>query len=292
MLNLFALTNSPAERIVRFPLDQSVQQDLTNYFSSQEQDFNDVAVEEIAFDGKYKPDTDEVLVIDDFDDIEFLSEAIRNPLAVPEAQPNPDFFKTIKALFAGYVNPNDEVVVLIQAFDKRRILSTSGLSIFHANNVYRKIEGVGLTIGTKLTAVLTGARLRFQSFHMLRQIFDLTQYYREATDEDIREFSNIPAIQVQDLTALIAISDNWVRRKFSLIQQSGILDATPIADIKAVAVEFNIPVDFVLANAVEVIRLPQNKRDLKTVLRFLDEDYYKSPLSNSQYLTNSKRLIS
>lgn len=54
-LNLFALTNDPARRIVKFELSNSVQAELTAYIERQEQDF-DGAVEAIEFDGKYKPD--------------------------------------------------------------------------------------------------------------------------------------------------------------------------------------------------------------------------------------------
>jgi len=287
--NLFALTNDPAGRIVRFALTQEVQDELTAYLQNQEQYFNDCAVEEIRFDGKYKPDPGEVLVIDNYDDIDGLSQAIINPLGFPEVDPSIDSFNCIKALFSGYAAPDGEITVLIQYFEKRKIISTNGLSIFHSANVYRKIEGIGITVDTKLSATLKGNSLRFFSFHMLRQIFDLSEYYLEATDNDISDFATLPLIKVDNLPQLIALSDTWIRRKFSLIHQSRILETVPINDIKAVALEFNIPLQTVTENGVELIHLPTNKADLKTILRFLDEDYYKSPLSNTQYITNSKR---
>ena len=40
--------------------------------------------EEIEFDGKYKPDENECLVIKSYDDIDNIHEAVGNPLAVPE----------------------------------------------------------------------------------------------------------------------------------------------------------------------------------------------------------------
>jgi hypothetical protein len=65
----------------------------------------------------------------------------------------------------------------------------------------------------------------------------------------------------------------------------------PLNDIKAVAIEFNIALELVQDAGAEMIKLPATKAELKTLLRFLDEDYYKSPLSKVQYLTNSKRLV-
>jgi len=134
------------------------------------------------------------------------------------------------------------------------------------------------------------ARAR-KALYMLRQIFDLSDYYREATDTDINDFAALPVIKVENINELIGISDSWIRRKFSLIQQSQILETVPMNDIKAVAIEFNIPLQIVIENGVELIVLPSNKSDLKTILRFLDEDYYKSPLSKTQYTTNSKRMV-
>lgn len=104
MLNLFALTNNPAKRIVKFSLSNPVQIDLTRYIREQEVAF-DEAGQEIEFDGKYKPDQGEVLYIDNYDDIDDLQAAVENPLALDEVEPTEEFFNEIKALFTGYVTP-------------------------------------------------------------------------------------------------------------------------------------------------------------------------------------------
>lgn len=291
MFNLFALTDDPANRIVRFSLSQEVQNELTAYLQEQEILFSNSIQEEIQFDGKYKPDIGEALVIENFDDIDGLVMAITNPLAVPEVDPIPSIFNQIKALFSGYIDQGSVATVLIQHFDKKKIISTNGLSIFHSANIYKKIEGIGLTIDSKLSALIKGGTLKFYSFHLLRQIFDMSEYYKEATDSDISEFSALQLIHASDLQNLISISDTWVRRKFSLIQQSQILENVPINEIKAVAAEFNIPFKTSNINGIEKIELPDTKAELKTLLRFLDEDYYKSPLSKTQCITNSKRAV-
>lgn len=145
-----------------------------------------------------------------------------------------------KALFSGNVDQNGVASVLIQHFDKKRVISTNGLSIFHAANVYKKIEGIGLTVDSKLTAILRDGALKFHSFHLLRQIFDVSEYYKEATDGDIHQFASMACVMVADSAKLIAISDTWVRRKLWLISQSQILEKVPVSDIKAVAAEFHI----------------------------------------------------
>jgi hypothetical protein len=289
-LNLFALTSDPAKRIVKFNLSNDVQADLTEYLKGQETSF-DLQQEEIAFDGKYKPDEGEVLCIESYDDIDNLESAIRNPTSIDLVDPSEDFFYDIKALFSGYILTTGGVKILLQNFDRRKIISTNGLSIFHSANVYKKIEGIGLTIDHKLTATLAGGKLKFFSFHNARQIFDLSEYYKEATDDDVIDFSNLDLMKSIDNVKLLEMSDSWVRRKISLIQQSGILQSVPINEMKAVAAEFSIPFTTVTENGDELIKIPDNKSDLKKLLRFLDEDYYKSPLSKTNFITNSKRVL-
>ena len=291
MFNLFALTDDPANRRLRFSLSNEVQIDLTSLLQQQESTFNSNGQDEIPFDGKYKPDFGEVLVISDFDDIDGLADAVANPLSVPEVAPTPQAFETIKALVSGYVDQAGIPVVFIQHFDKKRVISTNGLSIFHSSNVYKKIEGIGLTVDSKLTAIIRAGSLKFHSFHLLRQIFDLSACYKEATDGDIQQFSSMACVSVTNAANLVEISDTWVRRKLWLISQSEILQKVPVCDIKAVAAEFSIPLEIVTDEGNEKILIPDTKKELKTILRFLDEDYYKSPLLQNRYLTNSKRLV-
>jgi hypothetical protein len=288
--SLFALTNDPSKRIVKFDLSSDVQNDLTTYIKAQEASF-DQHQEEIVFDGKYKPDEGEVLYIENYDDLDGLESTIKNPTSMDLVDPTEDFFHEIKALFTGYTLSDGSVKILLQNFDRRRIISTNGLSIFHSANVYKKIEGIGLTIDYKLTATLEGGKLKFFSFHNARQIFDLSEYYKEATDDDVIEFSDLEMIKVESKDQLIEMSDSWVRRKISLIQQSGILQNVPINEMKAVAIEFSIPFNTVAEDSGELITIPDNKSDLKKLLRFLDEDYYKSPLSKTKFITNSKRVL-
>jgi hypothetical protein len=291
MLNLYALMNGPGPRVKRFALSNEVQEELTAYLETQEANFSESAEAEIEFDGKYKPDFGELLFINGVDDIDGLADAIRDPLSCEEINPTVEGFESIRGLFSGKVDENGAVTILLQTFDRRKVISTNGLSIFHSANVYRKIEGIGLTVDSKLSAILKDNRLTFCSFHSARQLFDLSEHYIEATDNDIVEFAALPNINVEDMPSMVALADTWIRRKFALIQQSQILTSVPLAEIKAVAAEFGIGMQFSEKEGQEAIDLPTNKAELKKLLRFLDEDYYKSPLSKANFITNSKRKV-
>ncbi len=291
MFNLFALTDDPASRKIRFSLSKEIQEEFSALMTTQEKIFCDVQKEEVLFDGKYKPEPNEVLVINDFDDLDGMAEAISSPLSIAEAMPSPNLFEKIKALFSGYVDEKGVAVVLLQFFDKKRVISTNGLSIFHAENVYKKIEGIGLTLDSKLTAIIHEKNLRFHSFHLVRQIFDMSNYYKEATDCDIKQFAKTPCLHVSSTSNLVDVSDTWIRRKLWLISQSQILQKASVDDIKKVADEFNIDLSLTSTDGVVQIVIPDDKKELKKILRFLDEDYYKSPILKKKYITNSKRSV-
>lgn len=219
---LFAYTKEPAARIVRFELDAQVQIDLAVYLQGQINNFN-AGCEEIAFDGNYKPDSDECLYIPEFDDIDSLAEAVADPRRFPSVSEDEGLLESIKALFFG-VEENGEWVVYLQAFDRRRLITTRGFSIFHSENVYKKLDGTGITIDNRVVAKLAGKRLSFRSFFYARQIFDLSSYYQDATDTDIAEFAQLDKVSVRNVDQLKQISDTWVRRRLWLVQQSKILE--------------------------------------------------------------------
>ena len=82
MYTLFAYTRDPGNRIVRFAVSQEVQESMTAYLKEQVQAFNGDC-EEVAFDGKYKPDQGEMLVIDGFDDLDSLVKVVAMPPRTP-----------------------------------------------------------------------------------------------------------------------------------------------------------------------------------------------------------------
>ena len=232
-----------------------------------------------------------MLVIDEFEDLDNLAKVVAAPLDVEVADPTSLDFDQIRALFFGHQEADGTWTVYLQSFDRRRVISSAGFSIFHSHDTYKRIEGSGLTLDNKLAARLRGTKLSFISFFHVRQLFDMSSYFREATDNDIKQFSGLKELHVEDVDALMAAADTWVRRKVWLVMQSNILGKVPPNDIKAIAAEFKIPVEYVTKDGSEKIQLPADKKSLKTLLRFLDEDYYKSPLSKTNYLTNSKRAV-
>jgi len=177
MYTLFAYTRDPGNRIVRFAVNADVQASMTAYLGKQVEAFGS-GCEEVAFDGNYKPDDGEMLVIDGFEDLDNLGKVVAAPLDVPIADPASLDFDQIRALFFGHQDGDGAWTVYLQSFDRRRVISSAGFSIFHSKDTYKRIEGSGLTLDNKLAAMLQGAKLSFFSFFHVRQIFELPAVFR------------------------------------------------------------------------------------------------------------------
>ena len=285
-MNLFALTNVPGARIIRFPLSQELQEEIRGVFAEQLAAFLNGIDTVVAFDGRYRPEEGELLCIEEFNDIDGLADAIAAPLRIEQFDPNVHSLENVKALFTSVVD-GDNTRILIQLFENRRLIANKGLSLFFSGNTFQKMTDAGLTMDTKLLAILEGSTLKFQSFHYLRRIFELSEYYNEATNEEVTSFAQHEKLHVDNAGDFLASVSAPARKKIGLILQSGILEKFTTEQIVAAAQNFNVVID---TSADGKIVLPTNSTELRRLLRFLDEDYYKSPLSETHYISNSKRV--
>ncbi len=100
-MNLFALTSVPGDRIIRFPLSQDLQEEIQGVFADQLEAFLSEIEEEIPFDGRYVPEQDQLLVINEFVDVDGMLDAVANPLAIEQFNPQAHSLAHVKALFTG-----------------------------------------------------------------------------------------------------------------------------------------------------------------------------------------------
>jgi len=284
-LNLFALTSSPAARVLRFPLSNDLQNEISDVFRAQRKAFLDGIVTTIDFDGRYRPEEGELLVIKNFVDPDSLADIVKNPIGVEQFDPNVHSLETVKAIFAGCPDGGDHV--LIQLFEQRRLLATKSVAIFFTGNTFQRMGDAGLTLDSKLLAVLDGKDLKFQSFHFLRRVFDVDDYFKEATSTDVKAFAAHASLTTANPAAFEAATSSTMRRKIALILQSGVLDKHPVQTIVATAKPFKVNIQ---TSPNGQIVLPDSPSELLKLLRFLDEDYYESPLTQTQFVSNSKRV--
>lgn len=243
---------------------------------------------EVDFNGDWKPDANEVLTIDDVSESTLMTNAINvNASSFTDVNISNFSNEPIKAIFTG-ITTNGQTKVFVQKFSSKQALSLNQLPLIkmQTGNTFVKTTDDIFTIDNKLVAIIEGNKTKFKSFHNARMVFDLSEFYKEATDEDLTQMSQHASLEIADLASFISEADTQVRKMAHSIESSAVLDNYTVTQISTAAANFpDIPV--VVNNGK--ITLPSDKKELKEVLHFLLEDIYKGPLSGSDYLTNSKR---
>ena len=285
--NFFAITDDPESSLRRIRVTRQLQSELATLFHEQTATLLNEDLEEVQFDGRLEPDDSQILVVPDFPVPEDISAVVRNPRGLEPLDLSEGLDGRIKAIFTGHAGADSRYS--FQVFDRRRLLSARGLSIILSADTFRRLEEPGLVLDTQLVAAIAAGKLYFRSYYKAKRVFDLTEYYREATSEELQTFAGTDNVHVEDLVAFEEVADTWVRRKVSLILESGILKSQQPKRIARVARKFGLAVQVSKKDGKEVIVLPEGKRELKALLRFLDEDYYEAPVTQTQYVSNSKQ---
>ena len=287
--NLFALVlvdEAPEVRRVR--LNADLQNKITELFGQQQQAFFNGIEDEVLFNGDWKPDDNELLVLEGLDEIELMSTAITsnatsyNALDLSRFEDEP-----IKALFTGYAS-GGIVTVQVQRFTSSQMLVRSQIPVLglQTGNTFTEITEPMFTLARSLVAVIQNGRLKFKSFSNLRTVFDLSDAYKEATDSDLDSFARHSLLACDDIEVFKSNADSSVRKMVHAISQDDVLNQHGLQKITDVAAGFS-QVNVTVSNGQ--IQLPRDKKELKTLLQFLLENIFEGPLSGEQFRTNSKR---
>ena len=121
--NLFAACRINGELVPRrVRLDGTIQDQIETIFVGQEQSFFDGVDDEISFDGRWKPDVNEVLTVGLTPESEMFRHALNmNANAVDDLDLANFAASGIKALFTG--EEGDDGRVLVQKFTGAQVLS-------------------------------------------------------------------------------------------------------------------------------------------------------------------------
>jgi hypothetical protein len=291
-INLFALLDDSQIPVRRIPLTAGLSTELAALFTAQEAELT-VDRQAIEFTGSYNVDVGEIFTINDYPMPEAISNAIGNPLTCPVLDLNSETHR-IKALFTGVWGEQDQAVSF-QVFDSGKLLK-KGVTIIGSGDTYKKLEEPGLVLQDKLTARFEGGTLSFISYHNTKRFLDLSDYYREATNADLDEFAGSELFEFENQDSFKLNADSIVRKKIALLQKNKVLENLSVNEIRTVADNFNqeLPEEHhitINTNGDGKLIIPEDKKQLKELIRFLDEDYVTAPLTKRKCLTNSKKYL-
>lgn len=295
-MELFAITDSEIPtRIIKIDIDAPAQTLVETLFRTQKSEFLNDNVVEIEFCASYNVQDGEIFSINPFDDEIGIINAIERPDAVPVWDPDDVSVHYFKALFTGEPASNGNATqVWLQCFDRRQIINNEK-SFFQAvtqpGNRFSVSTRPGFSLSDRLTAILVGDKLLFKSFFMLRRFFNMEEYFNEATREDLDNFIGNDIFHVENAEDFMTFADSAIKKKVSLIINSGILNDQPIANLIECAQKIGYQLGITDVNGDNKITMPNSKKEVKQLLYFLDQGYFNSIITNELMLTNSKRPI-
>jgi hypothetical protein len=272
-------------------MDEKVASDLATVFTSMAETFF-AANEVVDFDGRYAPGKGETFVIKGFKLDAALLKAVRSPLTTPELSLSRSPFPQIKAIIASEIN--SPIRIIFQEFKTGQIIRQGRAFIqklLHGKNTFDIVGQSGITISGDVDAVYDNGNLYFHSYYTANRFADLTEYFKDATDEEIKDLLKTDGIVAADENQLLEITDTAMRRKFEIIKKTKILNLVTPESIQAAAVAHDIEVEIDRAGGRKRIVIPTGKAEAKELLDFLCQARFFGALTHELFIANSYRPI-
>lgn len=286
MANLFALCRINGRlEVKRVVLSQGVQDKIAGLFAGQYSSFLEGVIEEVKFGTDWKPDNDEILVMDAPEEAsEALKQMTGDILVIPTIDAANFSDEGIKALAVANGTP-DNPRILIQMFTAQQVLSRR-FALMFTGDTFRELTEPAFTLDNSLAAIIENGRLKFKSYFLIKRVFEITYMYQEATNQQIDTFCAHDSLRVADAMALKSVADQTIRKLIHAVHTTGVLDKYDVADIAAKAKLLGMHITIIDGK----IDFPLEKKLAKHLLRFLDDGIYEAPLTSRRYMTNSKTL--
>ena len=287
-LQLVAYSARNRERpMEQIPMSGELQEALQNEWGGQLREFLQ-GVREVEFDAGYKPEADERFVVKGFVFPRGMEAGREGLDTLGRFQAKEESLRRLSALFA-YAKAGDREVVMIQRFARSHIIQP-GRFLFIEQDTFKVSSAPALTLGTKPDAVYFPAeqKLVFANFRNANAILPLGDFYEEASETDIRRILAHPRIVAENPDELAVDASQWFRTRFSMLRDSGVLDAYTPAQIRSDAIGY-VDIETRRVDGEERIVFPANKTAAKRLLQFLNEELYRGPITEKVYETNSKR---
>ena len=248
----------------------------------------------VPFTSNYTLSEDEGFIISNFDLLTCVKEALDAPdtleAYVPlNAQGDARNGHRIKAILIGRKDDDNKYIVAGQKFSKAQILLRKSFNLFLDGDTFiEPRDRFSIAASEDVDCLFTGYGLLFNNYVAANKVFDLSEYYREATEEEIQAFKSNEMFSVSNEEVFTKnVRGITVRKKIARILDMGTLSVCPISELRekstAVGVQLEIENDKIV--------LPAKKSDLKNLLAFLAEEMYKGIITNTTYLTNSSRAV-
>ena len=275
--------------IKKFLMETSIK-DLRKHFAALYYRYSGYENAEYVYG--YKNDHEELSFVD-FDMDEDILNAIIDASTIDPVSINNDEWLNLRFIFMGEQAKRGKSIVIRIAFQriqKSQIIGKStGVHIFPSKNTLSVFIINLLSIPFRLECFFEDRKLFFSSIWHARQVFDMNQFVREATDDDVKEFAGFHLFTDCNVDEFVAVADQQIRSRITAIQASGALTKYSAKKIQSVAKKIGFEIKTKRVNGEGKILLPKSKKEIKTFLKMLDETIYEGMLSGELKESNSSK---
>lgn len=259
------------------------------------QDENGEEREPIPFENNYSVIArEENFIIGTFIIPQELQDAIDTPDVIENYKPINAKGKTedgydIRAIVIG-AKDDQGYYLAGQRFTQRQVVvKPKGFNLLFRQDMFVEEErGFSINIGETIDCVFIGDGLIFERYNDANGVFDLSEYYRTATQSEVDQFSNNPAFEISDAdTFARSVAGISMRKKIAKIIDLGTLN--DVGKIRTNATKVNVDIAF--TDDGSKVKIPEDKKELKKVMAFLAEELYPGLFTNNTYLSNSTRKV-
>lgn len=272
-------------RLFRIPLHQALQGELADSWERQYEAFvNDM--DEIDFNAGYQPEAHERFRLRAFALPDWLSAEDSQSVVALDAITNDDTLLDATKGIAAFTRRDGAEVILFQNFSRSHVIQP-GRFLFLQNDTYESTQRPGLTLDNKLSAVYRPGdqTLLFYNFRTVNTFLPLADFYEEASEQEIRDVLGHDVLRPEDEDALAVNANQWFRKRFAMLRDSGVLDNYSADQIRDHSAGYEVDVDVQQGKIV----FPADKREAKRLLQFLNEELFRGAITETLYETNSKR---
>ena len=273
-------------RLHQIPMRQALQQRLATTWAAQFVAFSDDA-QEIAFNSGYQPEEHERFALRDFVPPEWLAGKTSGTIAdLGPIHQDEAFIASIKGIAAFARDEGGSELVLFQNFSRSHVIRP-GTFLLLRNGTYETTERPGLTLESKLAAVyfLAEQKLLFHNFRTVNTFLPLGDFYEEASEQQIRDVLSHDKLAPVNIEAMATESNQWLRKRFAMLRESGVLDRFSAQQIKSRSKGYDVEIRVQKRKIV----FPEDRHSAKKLLQFLNEELFRGAITETLYETNSKR---
>lgn len=286
MIHFFALLRSNDIQIRRIPVEQNVERDVKLLFTSHYDEYFSEDMNLESFEAGYTPQEDTTSYVT-MPLSEVFNDIPDNTTVYNELDRDNEI-TDIKVIF---IYDETSQLYYFQNFDKRNLLSRRAVAFWSNNNTFTTLQASNsFIIDNVVHAIHKEGRLYFKNFVQAGKVFDLTSFFSEASEQDMDEVFGEPLFN-SDIQWLKDNSDSVMRKQITALKKSGILDKVKpeTKKFKDAAKRVGIPEG--VYNTGQIV-LPQDKKQCKQVLAFLNQDIFPGLLTPKQlFRTNSKKKV-